>query len=121
MLSNWFRTVLVVVAFLTGSSAATAEDFKLVMFEEDGCYWCETWKSEIGPKYGETAEGKLAPVEVVDIDEGAPEDLVLVSSLVYTPTFVLFKDGYEVGKIEGYPGEDFFWWFLEQMLEKQSG
>ena len=27
----------------------------------------------------------------------------------YTPTFVLAEDGKEVGRIEGYPGDEFFW------------
>ena len=34
----------------------------------------------------------------------------------YTPTFVLAEDGQEVGRIEGYPGDEFFWVRLENLL-----
>lgn len=37
---------------------------------------------------------------------------------MYTPTFILLEDGQEVGRIEGYPGEGFFWGLLGKMLEK---
>lgn len=33
----------------------------------------------------------------------------------YTPTFVLIDGGREVGRIEGYPGEAFFWGLLEKL------
>jgi hypothetical protein len=29
---------------------------------------------------------------------------------------VLVENGAEIGRIEGYPGEDFFWGLLKQML-----
>ena len=42
--------------------------------------------------------------------------MVLVSPIRFTPTFVLVDDGREIGRIEGYPGEDFFWGLLERLL-----
>jgi hypothetical protein len=38
--------------------------------------------------------------------------------LRYSPTFVLAQDGQEIGRIEGYPGEAFFWGLLERLLEQ---
>jgi hypothetical protein len=35
----------------------------------------------------------------------------------YTPTFVLAENGKEVGRIEGYPGEDYFWPRLENLFQ----
>jgi hypothetical protein len=32
----------------------------------------------------------------------------------YSPTFVVVMDGREIGRIEGYPGEAFFWGLLEK-------
>ena len=37
--------------------------------------------------------------------------------VLFTPTFILVKDGQEMGRIEGYPGQDFFWGLLEMMLK----
>jgi hypothetical protein len=39
------------------------------------------------------------------------------SPIIYTPTFVLADNGREVGRIEGYPGDAFFWGLLESLLE----
>jgi hypothetical protein len=40
--------------------------------------------------------------------------------VVFTPTFVLVEDGQELARIEGYPGEDFFWGLLARMLEEHT-
>jgi hypothetical protein len=36
----------------------------------------------------------------------------------YTPTFVLVDRGREIGRIVGYPGEDFFWELLAGLIKK---
>jgi hypothetical protein len=38
----------------------------------------------------------------------------------FTPTFVLLVDGVERNRIEGYPGEDFFWGLLGRMLDQEG-
>ena len=40
--------------------------------------------------------------------------------VLYTPTFILVEGGQEIGRIEGYPGEDFFWGLLKMMLEAKT-
>ena len=94
---------------------ATA-DTELVMVEEHGCVWCARWDSELSAIYPKTAEGKAAPLRRIDIHEPIPTDLEFKRGLNFTPTFVLMVDGIEQNRIEGYPGEDFFWGLLGQML-----
>ncbi|MBL3206218.1 thioredoxin family protein, partial [Klebsiella pneumoniae] len=36
----------------------------------------------------------------------------------YTPTFILVDGGREIGRIEGYPGADFFWGLLERLAQR---
>jgi hypothetical protein len=91
---------------------------ELIMFEQRGCEWCERWNAEIGPIYPKTEEGRLAPLRRVDIHEKMPEDLSWLRPEVFTPSFALVHDGREYGRIRGYPGEDFFWGLLAQMVEK---
>jgi hypothetical protein len=100
---------------LTTATAAQAET-RLVMAEEDGCIWCARWNEELGAIYPKTGAGKAAPLLRMDIQAPRPEGLTFARSLYFTPTFVLMVDGTEVSRIEGYPGEDFFWGLLEQML-----
>ncbi len=66
--------------------------------------------------YPKTPEGQAAPLRRMDIRADRPDDLKFQRGLFFTPTFVLVVDGAEVSRIEGYPGEDFFWGLLEKML-----
>ena len=88
----------------------------LFMAEEHGCAWCARWDEEISEAYPNTAEGKAAPLVRFDLHGEAPENVTFAQRVRFTPTFILVEDGVEVGRIEGYPGEDFFWGLLSMML-----
>lgn len=98
-----------------GSHAA-----ELVMIDRDGCGYCIAWKKQIGPAYPNTNLGQFAPLRVVNVREGTPAGLSLDRPVVFTPTFILVDNGKELGRIEGYPGEDFFWSLLEKMLVEKT-
>jgi hypothetical protein len=100
---------------LSLSSARAAE---LVMFEQAGCAWCETFDREIAPIYGKTPEGQRAPLRRVDISQSLPDDLAFLDVERLTPSFVLVDKGHEIGRIRGYPGEDHFWGLLGVLIEK---
>lgn len=111
--------------FLTGAVAAATvlsvpawAETRLVMAEETGCMWCAQWNETIAPIYPKTPEGQAAPLMRIDIHDNLPEGLIFASALRFTPTFVLMQDGQEVRRIEGYPGEDFFWGLLQVMLDQ---
>ena len=76
---------------------------------------------EIAPAYPKTAEGKFAPLTKRDISKGAPEGATFARRVNFTPTFILMDDGAELARIEGYPGEDFFWPLLTQLLQRHLG
>jgi len=95
--------------------ALAAAELRLLMAEEPGCYWCATWNKEIGGIYPKTAEGRTAPLQRYDI-LSPPSDVTFSRPVNFTPTFILVQDSEEVSRIEGYPGEDFFWGLLEQIL-----
>jgi len=111
------RLAFVLFAALIAASlprAGTAEE--LIMFEEPGCIWCARWDARIAPIYPKTPEGRAAPLRRLDIHAPLPADLTLTRPPFYTPTFVLVRDGHELARIEGYPGEAFFWGLLDRML-----
>ena len=99
-------------AVLMAGAASAAE---LVMFRRDGCVWCAKWDREIGPIYPKTEFDKRAPLRLVNLDHDA-DPPIAHAPIHYTPTFVLVEDGKEVGRIEGYPGDMFFWPRLESLL-----
>ena len=100
--------------------AAPLRAQELIMFEERGCFWCARWNEEIAPIYPKTAEAKIAPLRRVDLHAPRPNDLAGIGAVTFSPTFVLFHEGAEIGRIEGYPGEAFFWGLLGQMLKNMK-
>ena len=109
------RRILFLIFVAFPGFAAGAETY-LLMAEEPGCVWCERWNRDISGIYPKTPEGCIAPLRRFDLREGVPAGVSVVRDIRFTPTFVLVHDGAELGRIEGYPGEDFFWGLLGQML-----
>ncbi len=97
-------------------SRAVAGTAELVMFEDAGCSWCRRFLQEIGPIYSRTEEGQRAPLRRLDISEAPRSGLRLAQRVSVTPTFVLVEGGTEVGRITGYPGQDFFWGLLGELM-----
>lgn len=91
----------------------------LVMVEQDGCHWCAKWDAEIAPIYPKTEEGKRAPLRRVDLRD-LPDDIEFTSRPVFTPTFALVENGQELGRIEGYAGDEFFWFILAKLLDDHN-
>ena len=111
-----FRHFLVFLLTVFPALVTAAE---LLMVREDNCPWCTVWDEEIGPIYPKTPEGKFAPLVHVDLGESI-DDARILKSVIYTPTFILVENGVEIARLEGYPGEDFFWPLLEEMLSKNA-
>ena len=92
---------------------------ELIMVEQQGCYYCLEWKDQLGHIYPKTPEGKYAPLKTIDITE-VDELNGLQRDVIFTPTFVLMENEKELGRLEGYSSEDFFWELLEVILEKET-
>jgi hypothetical protein len=112
------RRVLIAAALLLFifSFAAPATAAELVMFRRAGCPYCAAFDRVVGPIYPKTDIGKRLPLRQVDLDRSPDGKVTLVSPVRFTPTFVLVDQGRELGRLEGYPGEDFFWGLLERLL-----
>ncbi len=105
---------------LLASLAAQAGAVELVYVFDPGCPYCRLWDKEIAPVYEKTAEGQRAPIKKIDKQDPVLDSMNMERPVHYTPTFVLMQDEREIGRIEGYPGEDFFWVRLASLLEKLS-
>ncbi|WP_460020771.1 thioredoxin domain-containing protein [Magnetospira thiophila] len=88
------------------------------MFHKPGCPWCEAWEREIGVMYDKTDEAKRLPLRRLDVMDDLPASLHLKSPVNFTPTFVIVDQDREVGRIPGYPGDEFFWFLLAEMIKK---
>lgn len=108
------------VAIGTVALPAPSRAAELLMFEEQGCPWCARWNSEVGPGYPKSSEGQIAPLRRINIRDNAPGNAALSRPVGVTPTFVLVDGGKEIGRITGYPGPDFFWSMLGDLVKKME-
>lgn len=113
--ATFARGVLLLLAVLAPAAAGAAD---LVYVWEPGCPYCRAFDRRIAPVYGRTEEGRRLPllrVEKAELDRSA---LKLDRPVRYTPTFILVDDAREIGRIEGYPGEEFFFPMLSRLIER---
>ena len=83
-----------------------AQPVRLMMVEQAGCIYCAAWDREIGPGFPKSSEGRAAPLLRVDIGGPWPDGIVLDRRPTITPTFILLRDGAELARLEGYPGDE---------------
>jgi thioredoxin-related protein len=115
---TWIALLAAVIAFTSASFMSTASALELVMYRRAGCPWCAAWDREIGPIYGKTDVGRRLPIRFIDLERANERKFALKSPVRFTPTFVLVDEDREIARIEGYPGEDFFWGALERLLQR---
>ncbi len=108
-----FALFLLAASLVLTASAAAAE---LVMYRSPGCPYCKAWDRSIAPIYPKTDIGRKLPLRQIEIGRRSDGPVALKSPVRFTPTFVLADKGRELGRIEGYAGEDFFWGLLERLL-----
>ena len=107
---------LLIAGLATGT--ATLRAAELLMFEDPACVWCRRWHAEIGPSYPNTAEGRRAPLRRIHIRDQETAGVTLAARVTGTPTFVVAENGVEIGRIAGYPGPDFFYPMLGEILDR---
>ncbi len=112
-------TIFSLVLLLSSPSTSADTQTELLMFHDEYCGWCRQWDNDIGVIYSLTTEYCHAPLKVIDVSETLPKSITLSNPIDYTPTFVLTLQGQEVDRIVGYPGEDFFWYELNEMIENE--
>jgi len=109
--------VLGMMLSVFGGAAAQGQELRLLMVEQAGCYYCRVFNRDIAPVYEKTAEGLAAPLVHVELRGELPEGVTLASRPFVTPTFILIgPDGAEIERLTGFPGEDFFWPYISDMI-----
>ncbi|WP_114391220.1 transcriptional regulator [Notoacmeibacter marinus] len=110
---------LLALFFLASFAAPVPTGFaaQMLMLEQPGCVWCARFNEEIAPAWPQTPEGQRAPLRRIDITEPWPDDLEGVSRDIMTPTFILVEDGVEVARLRGYPGDEFFWFRIGELMD----
>lgn len=113
-----FLLILSFQISFTNLSFSNSFNIKLLMIDDTGCPYCDLWDEEIGYNYSKTEEGRLAPLIRHHFGELLPVGIILNSEPVFTPTFILLQNNIEKHRFEGYSGEEFFWSFLNEYIDK---
>lgn len=116
------RLLSVIVLWLMSAALpASAEGLRLLMIEQVGCSVCNQFNRDVAPAYMASAEGQIAPLIHAELRGPLPEGVTLDTQPFVTPTFILIgPDGAELERMTGFPGEDFFWPFMQEMIERAS-
>lgn len=111
-------TLLALSFILVIAFSSVVHSAELLMIEDTGCVYCERFNREIAPAYAKTDEGRSAPLRRIQLNDAWPDDLQAVKPARFTPTFILVDQGREIDRLAGYPGDEYFWFLLGQMLDK---
>lgn len=96
------RFLALATALAAGPAFARGSGLRLIMAERPDCVYCRAWRSEVGPGYAASPEGRAAPLLPVPIEGPWPDGLALDRAPRETPTFILVRGGSEIGRFEGY-------------------
>jgi hypothetical protein len=116
-LAQHLRSLPALALALIASTGPTISA-ELLMFRRVGCPYCQAWDQRIGPAYPRSDVGREVPLRMIDLDMDPMPPVALARPVRYTPTFVVADGDREIGRIEGFPGEDFFWGLLESLVRK---
>ena len=92
----------------------TANAAELLMFSSKTCGYCVAFLKEVWPEYVKSPKQNILPLKIVDFDGSIPYwftnalDSNKIDGIRATPTFVIFNNGEEIGRMEGYPGKRAF-------------
>lgn len=116
--ARWLAALSLLLLLMLPALLPSAHAAELLMFEQAGCPFCRNFDAEIAPDYPQSRIGKIAPLRRVDIFEDRRGGIAGLTPAVFTPTFVLVgDDGREIGRLEGYPGQKWFYPEIETIFD----
>ena len=122
LIRTLFASVYLIFSFIgmgASGDAIRVQD-QLLMITSDSCPWCEAFEEEVGLGYAFTKESDLFPLKRVDYYQPLPTNLQHITPAILTPTFVIIQNGFEIGRIAGYPGAELFWWRISEFIKFDS-
>ena len=99
-------------------AAVATSSLELIVFEVDGCDYCEVFRRDVLPQYKAAPVATRAPIRFVDINKVEIEKMSLRGSVTSVPTVVLMQDGREFDRITGYVGPSNFFHMIVYMLDR---
>ena len=114
--------LFLIIYFLACINSTYAEvRGKLLYFYSDTCAYCKAWENEIANIYLKTEFEDQFKLSFIDFSSNADFEKYGISKIVkVTPTFIFVNEKTEVGRIEGYNGQELFWWQVDEIIKSGS-
>lgn len=96
--------------------ATEATPFELIVFEADGCVYCQVFRRDVLPLYTSSQVSREAPIRFVNVSRSDETKMGIASPITIAPTVVLMREGREVDRITGYTGPINFLRFVNIMM-----
>ena len=123
MVSRWIGYVamaLIGAAMAQFVADKTAEEltkkFELIIFETSLCNHCAVFDADIAKLYKSHSLAKKAPMVKVNLDEVGTGRYHLQKPIEIVPTFVVMKNGKEIGRMSGMVNKFAFLAFVRDKL-----
>lgn len=123
-------TALAVAIALSAPAAHAVRDragtprpqrLELVVIEVAGCSACPLVRTQLLPRWEETAWARTVPMRFVDITSRDEAGLGLATPVETVPTIVLMRDGREIDRVAGYMAPSTFIEAIGQVLRREGG
>jgi thioredoxin-related protein len=99
-----------------GNPSGPATSYELIVFEVDGCIYCQDFRARVQPLYTASALGREAPLRYVNVSRSDETKMGLSGAITIAPTVVLMLNGQEVDRIVGYTGPSDFLKLVAHMM-----
>ena len=98
---------------------------ELLMIHNPSCIFCKAFMNDVALDYSTTKQGKALPLVILDITilenrEWLKREMQAgnIKEIHGTPTFIIYKDGKEVGRVVGYSGKEWFYQKLDEAVKE---
>lgn len=89
---------------------------QLIVFEDDGCIYCRLFRRDVLPRYQTSRRAKSLPIHFVSVRQSEGLRRRLNAPLSVVPTFVVMRNGREIGRIDGYTGPGPFFRLIRRIV-----
>lgn len=99
-----------------GGEKRAVTALELVVFEANGCTYCDVFRRNVLPLYKGTTKSQQAPIRFVNLSHADESKMGLSEPIRIVPTIVLFDGGQERGRVVGYTGPENFMQLVSEMM-----
>jgi len=114
-MKNLLIAIMFSLLFTIPASAA-----ELLMIHNPACVFCQAFMRDVAPEYSSTMPLVIIDVSIYENRKWLGQELKAgnIKRIHGTPTFIIYDDGKEIGRVEGYGGKEWFYQKLDEAVKE---